>query len=206
MTAGRTYGGETAADRGARRRRQLLDAGLEIFGTQGYRAATVRGICRAAHVADRNFYEEFETTEDLLLAVYDECTDRLRSAAADAIGRAPDADLAEIARVGLDAFLGVIEDDPRLGRVVWLEVVGVSDRVSAAYLGRMEEFADFLLALLPVAPKSLGEDRVVARAAVGGVSHVILAWLLADALQPRDEVAAALMRFLVAVAATVDPS
>lgn len=202
MTEGRTYGGESAADRGARRRRQLLDAGLEIVGTQGFRAATVRGVCREARVADRNFYEEFASTEDLLLAVYDECTGRLRDAAAAAVQvQGPD-DLPALARAGIDAFLRVIEDDPRLGRLVWLEVIGVSPRVSQTYLERMEEFGAFLLALLPDGPANVGEEALalIVRAAVGGVNHVVLAWVLSGLAQPRDHVADALMRFLVAVA------
>ena len=66
--SGRTYGGESADDRLTRRRRQLLDAGLELFGTAGYRATTVRQLCREAKVSDRYFYEQFDSTEDLLLA------------------------------------------------------------------------------------------------------------------------------------------
>jgi AcrR family transcriptional regulator len=54
--SGRSYGGESANDRLARRRRQLLDAGLELFGTTGYRATTVRQLCREARVSDRYFY------------------------------------------------------------------------------------------------------------------------------------------------------
>ncbi|MBJ7353180.1 MAG: helix-turn-helix transcriptional regulator, partial [Rhodococcus sp.] len=60
--AGRAYGGESAADRDDRRRRQLLDAGLRVFGSVGYRAATVRGLCREAKIADRHFYQYFDKT------------------------------------------------------------------------------------------------------------------------------------------------
>ena len=78
--SGRTYGGESADDRLTRRRRQLLDAGLELFETAGCRATTVRQLCRAAKVSDRYFYEQFDSTEDLLLVVYDECTRGLEEA------------------------------------------------------------------------------------------------------------------------------
>lgn len=84
--SGRTYGGESADDRLTRRRRQLLDAGLELFGTAGYRATTVRQLCREPKVSDRYFYEQFDSTEDLLLAVYDECTRALEEAALAALG------------------------------------------------------------------------------------------------------------------------
>jgi hypothetical protein len=33
-----------------------------------------------------------------------------------------------LAGVGLDAFLAVVQEDPRLARLVWFEVLGVSLR------------------------------------------------------------------------------
>lgn len=109
--SGRTYAGESASDRAGRRRRQLLDAGLELFGTAGYRATTVRLLCREARVSDRYFYEQFDSTEDLLVAVYDECTARLEAAALTALGDG-DGDVGDLARRGLDAFLALVEEDP----------------------------------------------------------------------------------------------
>ena len=67
---GRVYGGENQEERRARRRQQFLDAGLQVFGTLGYRAATVRSLCKQAGLTDRYFYESFDTTEDLLVGVY----------------------------------------------------------------------------------------------------------------------------------------
>ncbi len=145
--SGRSYGGESATDRLARRRRQLLDAGLELFGTAGYRATTVRQLCREAKVSDRYFYEQFDSTEDLLLAVYDECTARLEEAAVAALGDPGDA-VQDLARRGLDAFLSVVESDPRLARVVWFEVLGVSPRVETAYLARMQSFGHLMVAVV----------------------------------------------------------
>ena len=49
MTQARPYGGVDAADRLARRRAGLLEAGLELLGTDIDPAElTVRGICRQA--------------------------------------------------------------------------------------------------------------------------------------------------------------
>ena len=43
---GRAYAGESLAERRARRRLSFLDAGLQVFGTTGYRTATVRQLWR----------------------------------------------------------------------------------------------------------------------------------------------------------------
>ena len=79
LGVGRTYAGESLSERTARRRQQFLDAGLQVFGTTGYRTATVRQLCKQAGLTDRYFYESFASTEDLLVAVYEREFDELRS-------------------------------------------------------------------------------------------------------------------------------
>ena len=197
--SGRTYAGESATDRLARRRRQLLDAGLELFGTAGYRATTVRQLCREAKVSDRYFYEQFDSTEDLLLAVYDECTAELERAALAGIGDRG-GEVVEVAHRGLDAFLGVVESDPRLARVVWFEVLGVSPRVEAAYLARMQSFGHLMVAVAaeregtPEVPEVARE--LIATTAVGAVTYTVMTWANADFTPARDDVAQTLARFL----------
>ena len=68
----RPYGGVSSEERRARRRVQLLEAGLELFGTRGYSDSSIREVCLAASLNRRYFYESFRTREDLLRAVYDE--------------------------------------------------------------------------------------------------------------------------------------
>lgn len=197
----RSYGGQSREERASRRRRSFLDAALEVFGTVGYRAATVRLLCREAGVTDRYFYEEFTSTEDLLVAVYEECTARLLDAVAGAAAASGlDAGIDVLARAALEALLGTTEDDPRLARVVWFEVLGVSDRVERCYLGWMSEFARFVLQLLPE------DDRLVdaaslstmSDAAVGAISHVTMTWVADGLTTPRADVVEALTTFLSA--------
>src|SRR3954447_8802688 len=86
----RSYGGVSADDRVAARRAKLLDAGLELFGTRGYRATGVKDICRAAGVTARYFYESFTNTAELFLAVFDRLTDELFAEVATAAAAAGD--------------------------------------------------------------------------------------------------------------------
>lgn len=204
--SGRSYGGESATDRLARRRRQLLDAGLELFGTAGYRATTVRQLCREAKVSDRYFYEQFDSTEDLLLAVYDECTARLEEAAVAALGDPGDA-VQDLARRGLDAFLSVVESDPRLARVVWFEVLGVSPRVESAYLARMQSFGHLMVAVVDrregAADVPAVSRELMATTAVGAVTYTVMTWANAGFSPARDHVAATLARFLAGAASAL---
>ena len=73
----RSYGGLAMEERVAARRARFVEAGVELFGTQGFRGATVRGICAAAGLTDRYFYESFASLESLLAAVYGSLTERL---------------------------------------------------------------------------------------------------------------------------------
>lgn len=197
VTAGRRYGGETVEERAARRRRQLLDAGLALFGSTGYRTATVRQICAQAKVADRNFYDEFDGLEDLLLAVYAECTDRLEAATLAAVATVDPADVLAMSQVGLEAFLQVVEEDPRLARIVWFEVLGVSPRVESTYLARMTRFGQMMLSLMPhtgaLPPEQLA---VLGEVAVGGVSQATTAWLVSGCELPRSTLAGVLAQVL----------
>lgn len=195
----RSYGGISADERTARRRRQLLDAGLEIFGSTGYRAATVRQVCRVAKVADRYFYDQFRTMEDLLVAVYQECVDRLEDSIAVPIQTAGSVE--EMARLGLESFLTAVQDDPRLARVVWFEVLGVSPQVETTYLSRMARFGELLITAAPAPFAVVPELRpLVAGAVIGGISHVVMTWLASGFAAPRADVVTALELFLTSVA------
>ncbi|MEH3139720.1 MAG: TetR/AcrR family transcriptional regulator [Mycobacterium kyogaense] len=204
MQGQRAYGGVSADERTARRRRQLLDAGLSIFGSRGYRAATVREVCREAKVADRYFYDEFRSMEELLITVYTECLDRLEAAVADALGSSEA--LGEKVRSGLESFLEVVADDPRLARVVWFEVLGVSPAVEQTYLGRMARFGELLIGA-SAHPLSLprAQEPWVAGALIGGISHVVMTWVAAGLAAPRTDVLDALELFLNSVAARISP-
>ena len=68
----RPYRGVDAADRLAERRARLLEAGLDILGSDSdLSELTVRGICRQAGVTARYFYESFTDKDDLVASVYD---------------------------------------------------------------------------------------------------------------------------------------
>lgn len=156
-----------------------------MFGSVGYRAATVRGLCREAKVADRHFYRHLDKTEDLLLAVYQECIARLTDSIVGAMPEvAPNSSVRAVARQVLDPFFHEIED-PHLARVVWLEVLGVSPRVEQTYLAVMQQFGVLLLGYLgtfagPISPRSDLDVDLLATADVGGISHTALTWYLSD--------------------------
>ncbi|MGU3435885.1 TetR/AcrR family transcriptional regulator [Actinomycetes bacterium M1A6_2h] len=206
----RAYGGISAADRDERRRRQLLEAGLEVFGTIGYRNATVRGLCRQAKIADRHFYEYFPSTEDLLIAVYRDCMTLLMSETRTAIDEATaDKTVDAVATQALDAFFRITERT-QLARVVWMEVLGVSAPVEREYLSAMTEFAQLILRYLKatgVSVESTGDldPGIVVTGAVGGISHIALTWFLSDYAAERTTVVASAAHYLTGIHTSLIP-
>ncbi len=182
MSQERTYAGESLAIRTGRRRQALLDAGLEVFGTIGYRKATVKGLCKQAQLADRYFYESFETLEDLLVATYEEQVRGLRAHVMAAFAGVPaDASSLTVVEACLRAVLDGIKD-VRVARLVWLEGVGVSPRVDKVHGATLSEFASLLVTLAKVKEPQWALDRDTERmlglTLVGGINEGIQQWLM----------------------------
>ncbi|WP_182358442.1 TetR/AcrR family transcriptional regulator [Tomitella gaofuii] len=193
---GRRYGGLTAPERTARRRAAILAAALDRFGTEGYRAASVKQVCRSAQLTERYFYESFADREDCLGALYDELVAELRDATHSAVdgiptgGSAAEGGLSEggargsaadaAAAAGLEAFVRNLTGDPRRARVVLIEVVGVSEEMERRRHRVLREFADLAVAVwtrdgVQTPPE---EARLAATALVGGVNHLLVDWLM----------------------------
>lgn len=113
----RPYRGVPADQRRARRRAALLAAGLELLGTEGLAATTVRKVCARAGLNDRYFYENFPDRDALLLAVVDDQvalgTDVILSAA----HRAPRRPQART-RAAVTAVLDFLTGDPRRAHIL----------------------------------------------------------------------------------------
>ncbi|NED65389.1 TetR/AcrR family transcriptional regulator, partial [Streptomyces sp. SID10244] len=81
---GRRYGGADADERRDRRRLDLIAAGLDLFGSDGYASASVKRVCEHAGLTQRYFYESFADRPALLAAVYEDCVEFARVATVDA--------------------------------------------------------------------------------------------------------------------------
>jgi AcrR family transcriptional regulator len=173
------YAGATAEERRARRRGQLVAAGLELLGGEGCSATTVRGVCARARLTPRYFYESFPDLDALLLAVFDDVAEQAAGAVLGAALAAPD-DAGAKARAAIGAFVDLVADDPRRARVLFVEAVG-SAPLARRRFQAVRVFADL------VADQGRGfyglertRDSLVQTTAltlVGGLAETLLAWL-----------------------------
>ncbi|UNS99682.1 TetR/AcrR family transcriptional regulator [Streptomyces tubbatahanensis] len=179
---GRRYSGLDPDERDRKRREAVLGAALELFGTQGYAATSVKRVCREAGLTERYFYACFRDRHDCLAGLYAELTDSMRAAVLAALDKTAGSDLDTRAHTGLDAFIGFLTADPRRARVVLIEVVGVSDELEARRNGVLREFADLITAVwsLPEEPATRAAvdlHRLTAVGLVGAVNHLLVDWL-----------------------------
>ena len=209
----RAYGGESHAQRVQKRRDQFIAAGKHLFGTVGYRRTTVRGLCKAAGLTDRYFYESFGTIEDLLVAVYEKLVLDMQLAIVAALAQADaDPDPGVWIDRGLDAFFAAVED-AEAARIVWLEVLGVSAAVDAVYVRTLKQFADMVLALVREAFPQWAVDAptapVVAMGLIGAASESAKNWMMSGYSEPRSTMVrgvAVILRGATLLAATPPPS
>ncbi len=200
--APRLYRGISAADRRAQRRERLMEAGLELFGTQGYAGTSVRAVSAAARLNSRYFYESFASREDLLYAVYQRIVGEIFVSARDAM--VPEQTIESQARAGLRAGWTAVTGDRRKARIVALEVVGVSDRLEE--LRRQTRHALAKLTAdnaLDLAGRDIRlrlDPVLTARMLIGGVVELLLVWVHGDLDASTDEVVEHFTRLCTAAA------
>ncbi len=201
---GRRYRGVSEEVRRAERRQRFIDAGLDVFAERGYHNSTVRSICANASLTERYFYESFSNSEDLLTAVYEYTVESLRANTLAALATPP-ASAEAMVESALEAFLTCIRNDPRLARILFVEVLGVSARIDALYRQAVQEFARMLLLIsesITVDQKPLPEQvgrELLALGLVGSVINLTASWVVMDFKTPQEQLVATLKHIFLAV-------
>ncbi|MGC7327359.1 TetR/AcrR family transcriptional regulator, partial [Mycobacteroides abscessus subsp. abscessus] len=112
--------GLSATQRDAQRRVRLIDAAVSIMGTHGATACTVTAVCAKSGVTSRYFYQQFRDRDALLRAVFAKISTTFQAVITSAI---PDDTVApqELAYAPIKALVQVIENDPRMARILFVE-------------------------------------------------------------------------------------
>jgi AcrR family transcriptional regulator len=193
---GRRYGGKTAHERRAERRRQLLDAGLELFGTAGYAATTIEQLCATARLHPRYFYEQFQSRAALLQGVYDRHVEAVLVHVTEAIDRAP-REPRERLQAGLTAFVDATVADERAARINYFEMVGVSPQLERRRREVLRTYADLVAteaaALQPKGSRPGVDLRLAAVALVGSTDGLIIDWLSHEPRADRAQIISTLL-------------
>ncbi|HEX4895706.1 MAG TPA: TetR/AcrR family transcriptional regulator [Solimonas sp.] len=179
----RGYGGRSGAELMAERRDRLLAAGMDLYATRGYAHTPIELLCAQARVTTRHFYEQFESREALLSALYERIVSELRDAVLRALqtpGLTPEQRIEQAIRALVESYVG----DPRRARIGVLEAVGVSAGMERRRREVIHDFARVLEAyagelarqgLVPVR-----DYHLISVALVGGINELLAEWLTTE--------------------------
>lgn len=196
----KVWRGQTMDDRSAERRTQLLAVGATILGDEGASAVTMRGVCRAASLSPRYFYESFGSREELLVAIYDDVERRLlERLTATPAGRG-----GQSVRQALQTCAEYFEEDPRRARILLREPLA-DDTLRAHQAGKSPIFIGTVLPALDQAakrqsPRDHTELAVLAAALSGAIISLYLEWLDGRLGIDRNTLADTAARMVTAIA------
>ncbi len=192
----RTYGGATSGERRSKRHAALLEAALDIVADTGVGGLTVRGVCASARLNDRYFYENFSSTDELLLAMFDDQVTRASAAMLVAITEsAPDPVVR--ARAAIGSGLAFLAEDARRGRLL------IESQATDGLRARRRELVKALAQVMADQGRALlaGQEALdpdldlAALVLVGGGFDLVTGWLRGE----LDVTRAHLEDFLVAM-------
>jgi len=179
MTDARPYGGRMPDERKSARRAALIEAGLQLLGTQGTQATTVRAVCRQAGLSSRYFYESFANLDELLLAVFDGIMNRTLGRVMAAM-RESDQSVPGLIQALSTSFVEMTLDDPRATRIGFVEAWN-SEALMRRRVQTLHGCATALAAAITTLPNHHTADHTAVEVAafvmVGGLLETILGWL-----------------------------
>lgn len=199
-----TYRGTSAEERREDRRRRLLDAALDIVGTQGLAALTVRGVCEQARVGPRFFYEAFPDLDSIAAQLLLDVQESALASARTAIA-ATDGAPADKIRAGVAALITDLTGDPRRAKIVFAQAYGNEALMRTRFAG-MREVADTIIEqtrlVLELSGLSAGQETAVAvisQLITGGSAELVLVWLDGGLRIERAELIDLLADFTIAM-------
>jgi len=184
----RTYRGVSANERRVQRRAALLEAALDLMGSDDTEI-TVRGVCARARLTQRYFYESFTNLDVLQLALLNQIAEEIAFEAAAALADRAPADLDDACRTAFDGAYSVFEMDPRKARAALLVASGTTGltearrRIVLSYAEQLATFFGSEYGDAVDAPRG----RVALLYAVGGALEATHAVLSGDVeMSPRE--------------------
>lgn len=166
-------------------RRDIIEAAFECFADKGYHATGIADIAVRLGIGHGTFYRYFENKRDIVDHVIDDLIERLLGILA--AENAPDAVStlegyrAQTERIG-HLLAQVLQEDPRVPRLLLLEAAGIDKAMAARVLGFLELSTELTASYLSHGVKLgyLREDLDVentARAILGMILGSVVAGL-----------------------------
>jgi AcrR family transcriptional regulator len=124
------------------RRDKILTGMLEVVGSEGYDATSVRMVLARTGLYRQAFYDTFPDKESCYLAAFDAGVSRLETLAA-AAAASEDSWRGRL-RAGLGALLDFLDAEPDIGRALVVEVHAAGAEALARRADAMKRIGDFI--------------------------------------------------------------
>ena len=177
----RPYGGLAAQERREARRKKLIEAGYELFGTVGFSGTKIEQVCALAGVGIRSLYDEFGSLEHLFRAVYDNVVDEAFDAVSSALQSSCDQTPKALLSAGIRAYFHQMLEDRRSGRIVSIESARLDLFLGSHRNDTLHRFAD-LSTRLAKDGSDLDESSMTIWSTMlaGALNELVIAAVIAD--------------------------
>ncbi|MFE1950402.1 TetR/AcrR family transcriptional regulator [Streptomyces sp. NPDC059524] len=184
----------------AERERQMMDAGVRVFGERGYRAASMDEIAELAGVSKPLVYLYLNSKEDLFTA----CIRREAAALIAAVRAGVRVDVPADRQLwdGLTAFFAHTAEHPDGWAVLHSQARSGGDPFVAEVVAMREEIVAFVTSLIAAAAREAHGDPELAEREVAGLAQALVGaaealagWANGDDSVSAREAAATMMNF-----------
>jgi AcrR family transcriptional regulator len=155
----------------------MLAAVVDVVAQVGYSSMTVSDVISQAGVSRRTFYEHFSNKEDVFLAAYDHVVDLVLADVSAAYQRGET--WIDRVRLGLEAFVERLAQQPALAHVCIVEVLAAGPRALARRSAAMDRFRGFMTPGFDEVSNAR-VPAVAADAVIGGIYEVIYSHVLRE--------------------------
>ena len=175
-------------------RSRLIAAAIDALDDGGYAALTVASVIERARVSRKTFYEVFANRHDCFEAVFL----HISACGAAAVSAAYEAEEGWLAatRAGLGALLSLLDDEPVLARIWFVESLAGHSAVLEERARAMSSMADVIHLGSSVASEVRRPSYLVAEATVGGMAHIVHTRLTRANEEPFTTLAGSFMYLL----------
>ena len=171
----------------ARRRQQLLDVALEVFGELGFHPASMNDVAEAAGVTKPVLYQHFRSKRELYKQVLTDVGQQLLDAITKATAAAKSPH--EQVELGFIAYFRFVESNEAAFRVLF----GGGTRRDEEFAAQVAEvegaIADAIAALIDVEELTVDQRRKIAHGMVGLAEGASRLWVAEGAEDEAEDVA-----------------
>ena len=169
------------SDRKTDKRRQILDAAVEVFAATGFHKSRVSDIAREAGVADGTIYLYFKSKDDVLISIFEEAMGEMIERAEAAIAGIEDP-LEKLRRLAVHHMENV-EQNKTLAKVLQVELRLSNTFMKEYQPKRLRQYMDIIGRIIEEG-RTRGviradvDPRIVRRAIFGALDEIAMQWML----------------------------